>query len=59
MNARSMDAAQMADAFSQLGSSLSQLLLLAFQTETKSAKMDGYPPIPMFSLGLLIGNRYF
>ena len=51
--------ARMVDAFSQPGSLVSLLLQLASQTETKSAKMEGYPAIPMFILGPLIGKRPF
>ena len=34
-------------------------LQLAWQTETKSAKTEGYLSIPMFSPGSLIGKRFF
>ena len=52
-------AARMADAFSQPGLCISLLLQLAYQTETKSAKREGYLPILMFSVGLLIGKPSF
>ena len=47
--------AQMVGAFTQPG----PRVRLFRQTETEPTKTEGYPPIPMFSVGLLIGKHPF